>query len=51
LITSNEVAIAYGICHTVVIKIEAIAISTDAAVSVFFLLTSFFEFVVLVIMK
>jgi hypothetical protein len=49
LISSNEVAIAWGICHAVVITTGAIAIATEIAVSVF-PLTIFFIFVVLVIL-
>jgi hypothetical protein len=54
LISSNEEAVAWGICHTEVIKTEdAIAIATTAviAVDVFFLLVYFFIFVILFIIE
>jgi hypothetical protein len=50
LIYSKEAAIALGISQTDIITTEAITMTADIAVNAF-LLTSFFEFVVLIIVK
>ena len=50
LICSKEAAIAWGISQTVIIITEAITMTAEVVVSAF-MLSSFLEFVVLVIVK